>query len=175
MTIGRAACKDCLTITESEVETDVKCSGCGRVFRIPNAPQYTQPVRLRSRSLASLGSQLGIKDLFGDTSTPDSKKTIWEMPKISKQERSPKIQLPLFPEREKADVFEEDSWLWVIAQYPLHSSLEQIRRNIKDETLFLESALAFCPYKDTVEGLGVFTKIFEENLRNGILEVKLKE
>jgi len=177
--IGRAACKECGTIIEEEVEKNIECPGCSRIFQIPNAPQYTQQASLssiRSRSVARLGGGLGINRLFNTTLGESAEGARWEIPKASRQKtRSPKIQVPIFPERGEAQIFLEENWLWVIAEYYGHSSLDQIQRIVANQTLTIKSILPLCFYKDIIEGLGAFTKIFEENIRNGILEIKLKE
>lgn len=176
--IGKAACKECGTIVEEEVEKDIECPGCGRIFQIPNMPQYTQAFLspIRSKSVARSGIGLGINKLFNAAPSEDAKEARWEMPKTARQKtRRQEIQVPLFPERGEAQIFLEESWLWVIAEYPGHNKIEQIQIIVRGKTLILQSTLPLCPYKDAIEGLDLFINIFEKNLRNGILEVKLKE
>lgn len=183
-TIGRARCRECLATFEAEVEKDVECPGCGRIFQIPNTPQYTQQASLRSirsRSVARLGVGLGINRLLNTTPQSENAEEThcWEIPKACMQKtRRQKIQVPLFPvfpERGEAQILIEENWLWVIAEYPGHPSLDKIQRIVANQTLTLKSILPLCFYEDIIEGLGAFTKIFEENIRNGILEIKLKE
>jgi len=152
------------------------CSECGRIFQIPNLPQYTQAFlySIRSRSVAHFGVGLGIEKILNTTVEEISKETHWEIT-TAERYKSPKIKVSIFPERGEPQILAEKNWLWVIAEYPGHYSLEQIQRVVVNEILVLESRLPLCPYKDIIEGLGVFIKIFEENLRNGILEIKLKE
>ncbi len=171
----------------AEVEKIMPCPNpkCNRDdFFIPNEPKYTQYARaerLRTQSLAkassSFGLQLEIQNLHFPSDSFDSEENRWEIPK-SERQKSPKIRTPevlLFPERGEPYVSQEENWFWVIAEYPSHNKIEQIQITVLKETLILQSTLLLCPYKDIIEGLGLFINIFEENLRNGILEVKLKE
>ncbi|MEK7103857.1 MAG: hypothetical protein AAB842_00470 [Patescibacteria group bacterium] len=180
--IGRATCRECGATVVAEVEEDVECLECGRVFQIPNLPQYTQAFlhSMRSTSVARLGVGLGINRLLNTIPSESAEEThCWEIPKAARQKtHQQKIQVPLFPvfpEREEAQMFQEEKWLWVIAEYPGHNKIEQIRIDVRGKTLVLQSTLSLCPYKDTIEGLGLFINIFERNLRNGILEIKLKK
>ncbi|MDD4990412.1 MAG: hypothetical protein PHW31_03825 [Candidatus Pacebacteria bacterium] len=166
----------------AEVETDVTCPKCGRVFQIPNAPQYTRAFlhSVRSTSVARLGFRFGIERLFNTVLDEGTEETQWRIPEpINVNDReTPKIRAPeelLFPEHGEPYASQEENWYWVIAEYSGHSSLDQIQRIVIGETLAIESLLPDCPYSDIVKGLGVFTKIFEENFQNGILEIKLKE
>lgn len=169
MPIGRASCKECGTLVEHEVEKDVECTECGRVFQIPNSREYlTNP--LRNHSLSRISSEVGLD--IRPINTEGDGRNSWQYHGTTRTRQI--VSVVVFPKRDEAEVFQENDRVEVVAEYPGHDDINQISASVVGETLLLKSRLRFCSYTDTIENLGIFVTIFERHLNNGILVVKLK-
>jgi len=170
MPIGRASCKECGTSVEHEVEEDVECQGCGRVFQIPNSKEYL-PNPLRNHSLAKFSFGMGL-----DIRALNTQKTSGKNRQYGGIiEKCQTISAPAFPEHGEPDVMHEGDWLRVLICFQGHSA-DDISIAVVNTTLVIESTLPGCDYIDIIEEaiLYPFFKIFETNFKNGILEIKLK-
>lgn len=109
--IGRACCRECGGIVIGEVEKDIRCPKCGRVFQIPNQLQYTAPA---ARLLGLSRHQASI-----------AKET---------------EQLPLEHHLE-VEIHEYDGSVLIVAEFPGHRRIGEIlHRREEGNKLVLESA-----------------------------------
>lgn len=169
---GRARCKECGKLVSAEVEKDTKCPGCGRIFQIPNEPQYTNSNPLRTHSLARLSLDSSLVNLLGmgysrDSDTPEIQ---WELPRETRH-KNPQVGLLLFPERNEPELMPEQGWLRVIVEFCGHNDPGETEMAINDGNLILQSKL--CSYQNTIPLPKGFSTISQVTLKNGILEVKI--
>lgn len=168
---GKAKCKECGRLVIEKVEKDIKCSGCGRIFQIPNEPQYTNPIR--NHSLARLGLGLGLIDLL-DTEYPQYSTNIsgkWEaLQEVTHQNFQ--VRLSSFPKRNDPVLLRKKDELKVIVEFYSHK-LSDIGITVDDDNLILQSNLPLCSYQNTIALPKGFDTISKATLKNGILEVSL--
>ncbi|MFA4880433.1 MAG: hypothetical protein WC650_02315 [Candidatus Doudnabacteria bacterium] len=175
---GKARCGKCGFLVIAEVEQIIECPGCGRKFYIPNEPRYTNPLNsLRSHSIARLSLGLGLGPLWNIedsrrfTDAPEKK---WEIHPEARR-KDLRIKLLPFPARNDPELMLEHGWLRVIVEFYGHDEVEKIGVAVRKSELILQSHLSLCPYRNTIALPEGFGTISEATLRNGILEVRLKE
>lgn len=170
MPIGRARCKECNTLVEHEVEEDVECPGCGRVFQIPNAPQYVKPAaRFRNRSISSIPFNLNI--ILGNVAGHREETNNWQVTKPQKQ-RIPNVSVSPFPEESEPEIMEDEGKILVVVEFPAHN-ISEIGWDITDDVLTLTST-RYTGYTNTIQ-LPANKGHTSVELRNGIFSMELKK
>lgn len=169
MTRGRAKCKKCGTLVVGEVERDLECPGCQRIFQIPDAPQYTRP--LRGHTLARLSLNSGVLSIESSEYSGEMSSK-WELPKAPRP-RDFRITRSLsFPERNDPVLWQEEGVLKLIVEFYNHK-LGDIEITLNDGHLVLRSRLPTCSYKNIIALPEGFGTICQTALRHGILEIIL--
>lgn len=183
---GRARCKVCGKLVAAEVEKNIQCPNCGRVFRIPNSPRYTAGANNVNphRSVPPITSTgltrgLRVSTLDRHIRSPSRQEDDWQVPvQIVSRKRKGATQrpkIPLFPEQGEPDVIEEKDGVWVIVEFPRHKNIEEIQWRRQGNKLVLKSAILSCPYQNEILLPEGAKKPFKVQFLNGILEMQFEK
>ncbi|MDD5750042.1 MAG: hypothetical protein PHU56_00090 [Candidatus Pacebacteria bacterium] len=125
MPLGRAKCKACGIEVTAEMETDIKCSKCGRIFQIPNEPRYFLKSRLANHSISTLAPRINIEMHSLFLSQEAEEEAIKPYARQGKRVPKPFTFISLSSEQEP-EIIEEQAGAWVLIDMPGHESLRDV-------------------------------------------------
>lgn len=190
---GRAQCKACGKRIEAEVEKDIRCRGCGRIFQIPNSPQYViegvssssphrsiPPITSTGPNRSSRVSTLGLHTQNGSPIQNPSLRADNEWQKslqpVSRKNKevTARPAINIFPQRSEGSIEETGEQVMVAVEFPGHN-MEQIQWRKKKGVLLVESTILSCPYRDEILLPDWTNEPQGMVLRNGILVMCFKK
>jgi hypothetical protein len=180
--LGFASCRKCGNEIQAEIGHNLSCLGCGRMFQIPNRPEYLKKRFVRRQTIIQrLGNVpfgapviLTRNDNSPVSISVETHFTVRPINKAIVRESIPEIPVgAACPAKwPRPDLFLEESGLMIVADLPGHKE-DQISVEIIDDCLIITSLLPLCgQVEELLLPLQMEGKMCM-NMNNGVLIIEI--